>query len=143
MFRFTIRELLLLTVIAALSVVWWQDRNSLSRLSDELKSRNEQLVVLQKQPVETFDLETARLREQLTKRGPLSHFLSSEPYRRPLYDNVWLEALKARRRLEKDADAAGYVIRGSADGVTLELEPKWKDSWKEHPPVSDGPPGDI
>ena len=34
MFRFTIRELLLLTVIAAVGVAWWIDR---SRLAAELK----------------------------------------------------------------------------------------------------------
>jgi 5-enolpyruvylshikimate-3-phosphate synthase len=36
MFQYSLRDLILLTVIAALSVAWWHDH---SRLADEAKSR--------------------------------------------------------------------------------------------------------
>jgi hypothetical protein len=106
MFRFTIRELLLLTVIAALSVVWWLEHSTLSRLSDELKSRNDQLAVLRagldKGPVNFFNMETERLREQLTKRKPLVSYLwpGSQKTVSPQQDPV-LEAMWARRELEE------------------------------------------
>jgi len=35
MFRFTIRELLLVTVIAAVAAAWWLDRNRLADLAEE------------------------------------------------------------------------------------------------------------
>ncbi|HUE69354.1 MAG TPA: hypothetical protein VMP01_00585 [Pirellulaceae bacterium] len=37
--RFTIRDLLWLTVVVALGVAWWVDRSSLAALVDELANR--------------------------------------------------------------------------------------------------------
>jgi hypothetical protein len=39
MFRFTIRELVLVTVIVALAVGWWIDRAQLSQLNHSLRVR--------------------------------------------------------------------------------------------------------
>jgi hypothetical protein len=136
MFRFTIRELLLLTVIAALSIAWWLEHRTRSRLSDELKSRNDKLAVLRadldKGPANFFNMETERLREQLTKQKPLVLFLWPGEHKsvRPQRDPV-LEAMQARRELEREADAAGYVIGMGKDGPTL--EPKWEGTWNERP----------
>src|SRR5262245_20175233 len=108
--RFTIRDMLWLTVIAALIVVWWLDRTMLASLSDELKSRNEELAVLRSGPDFVFHEETARLENELKKREPLVRFPEPLPPRRPFsvqpYHDPWQQAMLARQKLEKDADAA-------------------------------------
>jgi hypothetical protein len=38
MFRFTIRDVLLLTVIAALALGWWNDRRKLAALLEQVSS---------------------------------------------------------------------------------------------------------
>ena len=142
MFRFTIRELLLLTVIAAVGIGWWQEHSRLASLANELKSRNEQLAALRGGPNFYFHMETARLEEELKKRGPLVRFLGPLPRRSFFvepYHDPWQQAMLARQKLEKDADAAGYVITAGKDGrPTLEPKPGY---WKERPAVS--PPDDI
>lgn len=40
MFRFSIRDLLWLTVVVALGVTWWLDRSSLVARVDELENRS-------------------------------------------------------------------------------------------------------
>src|SRR6266850_902115 len=126
MFRFTIRELLLLTVIAALGIGWRLEHSTLASLSNELKSRNEQLAALRGGPNFYFHMETARLEEELKKRGPLVRFLGPLPRRSFFvepYHDPWQQAMLARQKLEKDADAAGYVITAGKDGRPT-LEPK-------------------
>src|SRR5262245_45456839 len=94
MFRFTIRELFLLTVIAALVVAWWVERRSLRRLADELRSQNKklekQLAVaatesgMRKQTLETLVLENSRMDEQLRKRQLLDEAKPGVYYLGPL-----------------------------------------------------------
>ena len=36
MFRFTIRDVLLLTVVVAMGIAWWMDRSRLNRIQSEL-----------------------------------------------------------------------------------------------------------
>jgi len=74
MFRFTIRDVLWLTVVVALGVAWWLEHTTLASLSDELKSRKEELAVLRSGPNYLFHEETARLEKELKKRGPLVRF---------------------------------------------------------------------
>jgi hypothetical protein len=141
MFRFTIRDVLWLTVIAALSVAWWLEHSTRSRLSDELKSRNEELAVLRSGPDFFFHEETARLENELKKREPLFRFPEPLPPKRPFsvqpYHDPWQQAMLARQKLEKDADAAGYLITAGKDGrPTLEPKPGY---WKERP----SPPGEL
>ena len=38
MFRFTIRELILLTVIVAMGAAWWVDRRTATKTQDEMRS---------------------------------------------------------------------------------------------------------
>jgi hypothetical protein len=131
MFRFTIRELLLLTIIAALSVAWWLERKSL----------NAQLAFMrtEKGPLELFHAETERLRKQLIKResrGPLVHYLGQKLMRNHFdgYRSFARDAIKAREQLESDADAAGYIITMGREGMTL--EPKWRNYFPARRPVS-------
>jgi hypothetical protein len=137
MFRFTIRELLLLTVIVAVVVAWRQDRSRLARLSGELKSRNYELAVMRtdlaKDPAHFFNMETARLREQLEKKGPLVGYLL-RGRRTPgvPFDQTMAAMLERRQQLERDADAAGYIITISSEGPTL--VPRWEGSWNESSP---------
>ena len=141
MFRFTIRDVLWLTVVVAISVMLWREHNTLSRLSSELKSRNDELALLRSGPDFYFHEETARLEKELKKRGPLVRFLGPPPQERPIlqpsYRNSWQQAMLARQKVESDADAAGYAITTGDDGrPTLEPKPGY---WKERP----GPPGEL
>jgi len=137
MFRFTIRELLLMTVIAAVCVAWRQDRSRIARLSGELKSRNYEVAVMRtdlaKDPAHFFNMETARLREQLERKGPVvSYLLRGKRTPGVPYDQTMAAMLQRRHQLERDADAAGYVVTMSTDGPIL--VPKWEDTWNEGPP---------
>jgi len=120
MFRFTIRELLLLTIIAALSVGWWLERN-------ELKSREAELAFMRADPIRVFNGETERLREQLNKQEPLAVYLGTTLRKNIVSQSPWDYAILARQNLQRDADTAGYVIALGRDG-RLMLEPKWLGS---------------
>lgn len=45
MFRFTIRELILLTLVAAIGVGWWVDRSRVAAWGTRWKSSNDALIV--------------------------------------------------------------------------------------------------
>jgi septal ring factor EnvC (AmiA/AmiB activator) len=77
MFRFTIREILWLTVIVALAVCWWTDRRSARRrqLDDQqriaaqeqrLKFKDAQLVAVRTM-LESANTEASAIREQLAE----------------------------------------------------------------------------
>ena len=64
MFRFTIRELLLLTLVAALAIGWWIDRSQL--VADFAAAKNCEL--------EAADGKTYALEAVLAKEGFKAHF---------------------------------------------------------------------
>ncbi|MCI0358690.1 MAG: hypothetical protein L0211_09425 [Planctomycetaceae bacterium] len=68
MFRFTIRELVLLTLVAAMGVGWWMERGR-SQRNDQAMRKLEAEVQLSRSVIKSLSEDISRIDQDLSKRG--------------------------------------------------------------------------